>query len=93
VAAEAHRAEAERQQIEKQMVVAQLKTMQAQVEPHFLFNTLATVQHLVEVGPPWASRMLWRTIRMRDGPLCEERRKYPQQPEHQDLPQAQPFPV
>jgi len=32
--------------------------MQAQVEPHFLFNTLANVQHLVETDPPEASRML-----------------------------------
>ncbi|MBK7472958.1 MAG: histidine kinase [Betaproteobacteria bacterium] len=61
-AAEAHRAEAERQKIEKQMVVAQLKTMQAQVEPHFLFNTLATVQHLVDVDPPRASQMLGSLI-------------------------------
>ena len=40
----------------------QLKTMQAQVEPHFLFNTLATVQHLVDVDPPQASRMLGSLI-------------------------------
>jgi LytS/YehU family sensor histidine kinase len=32
--------------------------MQAQVEPHFLFNTLANVQHLVETDPPAASGML-----------------------------------
>ncbi len=32
--------------------------MQAQVEPHFLFNTLANVQHLVETDPASASRML-----------------------------------
>ena len=32
--------------------------MQAQVEPHFLFNTLANVQHLVETDPAAASRML-----------------------------------
>ena len=57
-AMEAHRAEAERQRGEKQMLSAQLRTMQAQVEPHFLFNTLATVQHLVEVDPKRASRML-----------------------------------
>jgi LytS/YehU family sensor histidine kinase len=36
--------------------------MQAQVEPHFLFNTLATVQHLVEIDPPRASRMLGSLI-------------------------------
>src|SRR5258706_2850308 len=40
------------------MLSAQLRTMQAQVEPHFLFNTLATVQHLVEVDPRGGSRML-----------------------------------
>ncbi len=32
--------------------------MQAQVEPHFLFNTLASVQFLTETDPPQASRML-----------------------------------
>ena len=61
-AMEAHRAEAERQRIEKQMLSAQLRTMQAQVEPHFLFNTLATVQHLVDIDPPRASKMLGSLI-------------------------------
>src|SRR4029077_12107813 len=37
---------------------AKLQLMQAQVEPHFLFNTLANVQHLVETDPPAATRML-----------------------------------
>lgn len=31
--------------------------MQAQVEPHFLFNTLASVEYLVETDPPRASAM------------------------------------
>jgi len=53
-----HRAEAERQQREKNILEAKLQLMQAQVEPHFLFNTLANVQHLVETDPPAASRML-----------------------------------
>jgi MFS family permease len=61
-AAEVLRAEAGRQKVEKQMVIAQLKAMQAQVEPHFLFNTLATVQHLVEVDPPRAGQMLGSLI-------------------------------
>ncbi len=52
------RAEAERHQLEKNMLEARLQLMQAQVEPHFLFNTLANVQHLVETDPPSASRML-----------------------------------
>jgi len=44
------------------MVSAQLSAIQAQVEPHFLFNTLATVQHLVEVDPPRAGQMLGSLI-------------------------------
>jgi LytS/YehU family sensor histidine kinase len=31
--------------------------MQAQVEPHFLFNTLASVDFLIETDPPRASKM------------------------------------
>ena len=57
-AAELARAQAERAQLEKNVLQAQLALMQAQVEPHFLFNTLANVQHLVETDPASASRML-----------------------------------
>jgi sensor histidine kinase YesM len=53
-----HRAEAERHQLEKNVLEARMQLMQAQVEPHFLFNTLANVQHLVETNPPEASRVL-----------------------------------
>jgi signal transduction histidine kinase len=52
------RAEAERHQLEKNILEAKLQLMQAQVEPHFLFNTLANVQHLVETDPPEAFRVL-----------------------------------
>jgi sensor histidine kinase YesM len=44
--------------LEKQILEARLKLMQAQIEPHFLFNTLANVQHLVEANPPLASKVL-----------------------------------
>ena len=57
-AAELARAQAERAQLEKNVLQAQLALMQAQVEPHFLFNTLANVQHLVETDPASASQML-----------------------------------
>ncbi len=53
-----HRAETERHLLSKQAVEAELKMMQAQVEPHFLFNTLASVQYLTETDPPQASRLL-----------------------------------
>ena len=52
------RAESERHRLEKNVLEARLQLMQAQVEPHFLFNTLANVQHLVETDPPAASGML-----------------------------------
>jgi len=52
------RAEAERHQLEKNILESHLQLMQAQVEPHFLFNTLANVQHLVETNPSEASRVL-----------------------------------
>ncbi|MEO8103346.1 MAG: histidine kinase [Betaproteobacteria bacterium] len=57
-AAEVARADAHRHELEKQVLEARLKLMQAQIEPHFLFNTLANVQHLVEANPPLAARML-----------------------------------
>ena len=57
------RAESERHQLEKRVLEARLALMQAQVEPHFLFNTLANVQHLVETDPPAASRVLASLIR------------------------------
>jgi sensor histidine kinase YesM len=58
-----HEAEAERHLHGKQLLEARLQLMQAQIEPHFLFNTLASVQHLVETEPPAASRMLGDLIK------------------------------
>jgi len=57
-AAEVATADAQRHELEKQVLEARLKLMQAQIEPHFLFNTLANVQHLVEANPPLAARTL-----------------------------------
>jgi LytS/YehU family sensor histidine kinase len=53
-----HKAEAETSGIARRMAEAQLALMQAQVEPHFLFNTLANVRYLVENEPANALRML-----------------------------------
>jgi LytS/YehU family sensor histidine kinase len=53
-----HKAEAERHLLSKQAVESELKLLQAQIEPHFLFNTLASVQFLVETDPPQATKML-----------------------------------
>jgi sensor histidine kinase YesM len=56
------KAEAERHLLSKQAIEAELKLMQAQVEPHFLFNTLASVQYLTETDPPRASQLLAHLI-------------------------------
>jgi hypothetical protein len=50
-------AAAERESMQRQLSEARMQTMQAQVEPHFLFNTLASVEHLIETNPPRASAM------------------------------------
>ena len=52
------KADAERERLARQGVQAELKLLQAQVEPHFLFNTLANVRHLVQTGSPDALAML-----------------------------------
>lgn len=43
--------------LKRQLAEAELKMMQAQVEPHFLFNTLASVDYLIETDPRRASQM------------------------------------
>jgi LytS/YehU family sensor histidine kinase len=50
--------ELERSEFERRESDARLRLLQAQVEPHFLFNTLANVQALVDSGSPQASRVL-----------------------------------
>jgi hypothetical protein len=50
--------ELERSEFERKALDARLRLLQAQVEPHFLFNTLANVQALVEAGSPHASNVL-----------------------------------
>jgi hypothetical protein len=48
----------ERSELERQALDARLRLVQAQVTPHFLFNTLANVQVLVDQGSPQASEVL-----------------------------------
>ena len=45
---------AERESLKRQVSEAKMKLMQAQVEPHFLFNTLGTLEHLIETDPAHA---------------------------------------
>ncbi len=67
------RAESER--LERAAAEAHLEALQAQIEPHFLFNTLASIDQLILTDAPRASRMQQSLIRylrsamprMRDG--------------------------
>ncbi len=57
-AVEKARAEA----IERQALQAQLQRLQAQIEPHMLFNTLANLQGLIAIDPARAQTMLDQLI-------------------------------
>ena len=54
--------ELERSEYERKALDARLRLLQAQVEPHFLFNTLANVRELVDSGSPQASAVLGSLI-------------------------------
>jgi signal transduction histidine kinase len=47
---------------EHQFHLAQLKLLEAQIEPHFLYNTLANVISLVDADPAAAKKMVTRLI-------------------------------
>lgn len=53
----AARAEADRERLARVTAESELRLLQAQVEPHFLYNTLANLRYLVEIGSPDALRM------------------------------------
>ncbi|MGN6112506.1 MAG: sensor histidine kinase [Luteimonas sp.] len=54
--------ELERSEYERSALDARLRQLQAQVQPHFLFNTLANVRELVDTGSPQASAVLGSLI-------------------------------
>ncbi len=66
---------AEREAMERQLVQARLQVLQAQVEPHFLFNTLAAVDYLIETEPPRASQMQKALITYLRGALPQMRQE------------------
>lgn len=49
-------------EIEKRELEANLRMLQAQIEPHFLFNTLANVSSLIEIEPVRARELLDKLI-------------------------------
>ncbi len=60
--AEEKKQEAQISDVNRQITEARLQALQAQVEPHFLYNTLANVQALTEFDPPAANQMVGHLI-------------------------------
>jgi LytS/YehU family sensor histidine kinase len=54
---------ADTEQMERTVLEARMEALQAQIEPHFLFNTLASIDQLILTDPPRASRMQQCLIR------------------------------
>jgi len=55
-----YRARWKQEMMQARVTEAQLKLLQGQIEPHFLFNTLANVQSLIDFDPERAKLMLER---------------------------------
>ncbi|MDQ3445230.1 MAG: sensor histidine kinase [Pseudomonadota bacterium] len=71
-------AESERERVkvvelQRQALDAQLRSLQAQIEPHFLFNTLANVVSLIDTAPDKARLMLERMIELLRASLAASR--------------------
>ena len=62
VSLQAEKARSEAAEREKELAQSQLMLLRAQVEPHFLWNTLAHVQHLIRKNPDDAGRMTGHLI-------------------------------
>jgi sensor histidine kinase YesM len=58
---------------EREATLANLRALQAQIEPHFLFNTLANVSSLIDPDPKLAKRMLETFIRFLRASLAATR--------------------
>jgi signal transduction histidine kinase len=49
--------DAERERLARELSESQLRVLRAQIEPHFLFNTLGAVQQLAQHGAPRAAEL------------------------------------
>lgn len=61
--------QADAEKLARQLTESRLKLMQAQVEPHFLFNTLSSVQELAEARAPDAAALMAHLITFLRGGL------------------------
>ena len=67
-------AETERDMLEQQTLQARLKTLEAQIEPHFLFNTLATLRRLYDTDADAGRATFDRFIRYLELAPADRRR-------------------
>ncbi len=49
--------------VQRQLTETRLRLLQAQIEPHFLFNTLASAQQLSQKGAPDAAKLIGHLVR------------------------------
>ncbi len=74
--AESGRERARVVELQRQALDAQLRSLQAQIEPHFLFNTLANVVSLIDSAPDNARLMLERLIDLLRASLAASRSEH-----------------
>lgn len=55
--------EKQQSDVSRQLVETRLRVLQAQIEPHFLFNTLASAQQLAQKGSPDAAKLIGHLVR------------------------------
>ncbi|MES3024186.1 MAG: histidine kinase [Pseudomonadota bacterium] len=65
--------QAERDQMSRELSESKLRLLRAQIEPHFLFNTLGAVQQLAEHGAPRAAELTANLIAFLRASLSEMR--------------------
>ena len=65
--------EGERERMARQLSETHLRLMRAQIEPHFLFNTLGALQQLCETAPPRAAELAANLILFLRANLSEMR--------------------
>lgn len=60
---------------EKALVNSQLRSLQGQMEPHFLFNTLANIQVLIDIDPAKAKALLEKITDLLRASLKQQRKE------------------
>jgi signal transduction histidine kinase len=65
--------DAERDRLARELSESQLRLLRAQIEPHFLFNTLGAVQQLAQHGAPRAAELTANLITFLRASLAEMR--------------------